>query len=101
MKMDDSKPLKLLLVEDSADDAELLLAELRRGGFEPQAKRIETSEEMREALQSETWDMIVADYSMPRFSATAALRVLRSTGIDLPFIIVSGTIGEATAVAAM
>jgi diguanylate cyclase (GGDEF)-like protein len=93
--------LRLLLVEDSADDAELLLAELRRGGFSPVARRIETPEEMRAALQSETWDMIVADYSMPRFSATAALRVLRSTGIDLPFIIVSGTIGEATAVAAM
>lgn len=101
MHKDEHNRLRLLLVEDSADDAELLLAELRRGGFSPVARRIETSEEMRAALQSETWDMIVADYSMPRFSATAALRVLRRTGIDLPFIIVSGTIGEATAVAAM
>lgn len=93
--------LRLLQVEDSPDDAELLLAELRRGEFTPIAKRIETQEEMRAALRSETWDLIIADYTMPRFSATAALRVLRSTGIDLPFIIVSGTIGEATAVAAM
>ncbi len=101
MDRDEPNRLRLLLVEDSADDADLLLAELRRGGFSPVAMRIETPEEMRAALQSGTWDMIVADYSMPRFSATAALRVLRSTGIDVPFIIVSGTIGEATAVAAM
>ncbi|MBI3546058.1 MAG: EAL domain-containing protein [Gammaproteobacteria bacterium] len=97
----EEKNLKLLLVEDSADDAELLLAELRRGGFAPEARRVETPEDMRSALQDENWDMIVADYSMPRFSATAALRLLRRTGLDLPFIIVSGTIGEATAVAAM
>ncbi|GAB4507509.1 MAG: hypothetical protein Tsb0026_03260 [Sulfuricaulis sp.] len=101
MHKDGDKQLKLLLIEDSKDDAELLLAELRRGGFVPDAKRIETPEEMRASLQESHWDLIVADYTMPRFSATAALRLLRSTGMDLPFIIVSGTIGEATAVAAM
>ena len=101
MDKDVNNQLRLLLVEDSEDDAKLLFAELRRGGFVPEARRIETPEEMRAALQSGEWDLIVADYSMPRFSATAALRVLRAAGIDLPFIIVSGTIGEATAVAAM
>ncbi len=98
---DDKKQLKLLMVEDSADDAELLLAELRRGGFAPQARRVESPEEMQAALQEDNWDMVVADYGMPRFSATGALRLLRRNSIDLPFIIVSGTIGEATAVAAM
>lgn len=98
---EDKKQLKLLLVEDSADDAELLLAELRRGGFAPQARRVESPEEMQAALEEDNWDMVVADYGMPRFSATGALRLLRRHNIDLPFIIVSGTIGEATAVAAM
>ncbi|MBN1933285.1 MAG: response regulator [Anaerolineae bacterium] len=95
------KPLRVLIVEDSDDDYELLLRELRRGGFEPDAGRAETDEAMRQALEAQTWDIILADYVLPRFSGTAALQALRESGRDIPLIIVSGTIGEETAVQAM
>lgn len=95
------KPLHVLIVEDSDDDYELLLRELRRGGFELDARRVETNEAMRQALESQTWDIILADYILPRFSGTAALQALRESGRDIPLIVVSGTIGEETAVRAM
>jgi signal transduction histidine kinase len=94
-------PLRVLMVEDSEDDALLLLRELRRGGFKPSAERVETEEAMRAALERQPWDLTIADYALPRFSAPAALAVLRETGRDLPFIVVSGKIGEETAVAMM
>jgi len=94
-------PLRVLVVEDSEDDAELLLLELRRGGFEPAAERVETEEAMCAALGRQPWDLIIADYALPHFSAPAALAVLRSTSLDVPFIVVSGKIGEETAVALM
>jgi signal transduction histidine kinase len=95
------KRLRLLLVEDSLADAELLLHELNSGGYQVEATRVETAEAMSAALQSDSWDVVISDYSMPTFSAPDALRVLRQTGRDLPFIIVSGTIGEETAVASL
>jgi DNA-binding NtrC family response regulator len=95
------KPLRVLLVEDSETDAELLLHELAHGGYAVAATRVDTADAMQAALQSHTWDIVVSDYSMPAFSAPAALALLRTTGSDLPFIIVSGTIGEETAVAAL
>lgn len=94
-------PLRLLLVEDSADDAELVVAELTRAGFEVAATRVESASEMEAALQSHAWDAIIADYSLPAFSAEAALATLKASQLDLPFIIVSGHIGEETAVALM
>ena len=94
-------PLRVLIVEDSEDDAELLLRELRQGGFEPAAERVETEETMCAALGRQPWDLIIADYALPHFSAPAALAVLRDTKLDVPFIIVSGQIGEETAVAMM
>ncbi len=94
-------PLHILIVEDSEDDAQLLLAELRRGGYSPVSMRVDTADAMRAALERKDWDLVVADYSMPHFSALAALELMRQTGLDLPFIIVSGTIGEETAVEAM
>jgi len=93
-------PLRVLIVEDSEDDAELLLLSLRRGGFDPVYERVETPETMRGALQ-QPWDVIVSDWAMPHFSAEAALAVMQESGLDLPFLIVSGTIGEEAAVAAM
>ncbi len=94
-------PLRLLLVEDSADDAVLLVQALRRAGYEITHRRVDTPEEMRTALEQEPWDLVLADYFMPRFSGLAALGILREKGLDLPFIIVSGCIGEDAAVEAM
>jgi diguanylate cyclase (GGDEF)-like protein/PAS domain S-box-containing protein len=95
------KPLRVLLVEDAEDDAVLLLRELRRGGFESSMVRVYTPQAMKEALLSQPWDVVISDFSLPSFSGLEALRVLQETGLDLPFILVSGTIGEEVAVEAM
>jgi diguanylate cyclase (GGDEF)-like protein len=97
-----NKLLRVLIVEDSEDDAELLAIELERGGYQPIYQRVDTKADMQTALkEKKTWDIVLADYSMPKFSATAALNLLKEQDLDLPFIIVSGKIGEDTAVAAM
>ena len=96
-----SKPVRVLIVEDSVDDALLLLRELRRGGFEPVFERVETAEAMTSALANQQWDLVVSDYSMPYFSGIAALELLKKSGLDIPFIVVSGNIGEDLAVATM
>ena len=93
--------LRVLIVEDLEDDALLLAHELSNGGYELQWERVETLVEMRDALQDRQWDIILADYSMPGFSATEALALTRDNGLDLPFIIVSATIDDQTAVEAM
>jgi signal transduction histidine kinase len=93
-------PIRVLLVEDSEDDAALVVRELRRGAYAPAVKRVETEAAMRAALD-DPWDVIIADYSLPQFSGLAALTLLKSTGMDIPFIVVSGAIGEEVAVAAM
>jgi PAS domain S-box-containing protein len=95
------RPLRLLLVEDDANDAELVLRELRRGGFEPDSLRVETAGAMIDALATRRFDVVLSDFRLPTFSAPAALEALHATGLDLPFIIISGTIGEETAVTAM
>jgi PAS domain S-box-containing protein len=96
-----NKPLRLLVVEDSEDDAALLLRELARRGWDVDHERVETADAMREALARRPWDLIISDFSMPTFSAMAALAVLRETALDLPFIVASGTIGEESAVEAL
>lgn len=96
-----SKPLNILMIEDSEDDTDLLLRELRRGGYEPNYDRIETAAAMKAALTRQRWDIVIADYRLPHFSAPAALVLLQASGLDLPFIIVSGVIGEEAAVSAM
>jgi diguanylate cyclase (GGDEF)-like protein/PAS domain S-box-containing protein len=95
------KPLRVLLVEDTEDDADLLLLELRRGGFEPDLVRVQTAEAMKAELGARSWDVVISDFSLPSFSGLEALGVLQRSGIDLPFILVSGTIGEEVAVEAM
>jgi signal transduction histidine kinase/CheY-like chemotaxis protein len=96
-----SQALRVLIVEDSENDALLLVRELRRGGFEPEFRRVDTAEAMDAALTEGTWDLVLSDYSMPHFSGIAALELVKKCGLDLPFIVVSGTIGEDMAVAAM
>jgi diguanylate cyclase (GGDEF)-like protein len=96
-----SVALRVLIVEDSEEDAELLLHALRKGGYEPAFERVDTPAAMSTALAHKTWDIVIADHSMPHFDAPSALALLKKTGCDAPFIIVSGSIGEDAAVAAM
>jgi len=94
-------PVSVLMVEDVEDDALLLAAELRRGGYKVTFQRVDTEEAMRAALQHQPWDIILCDYTMPHFSGAAALELAKQSAADAPFIFVSGTIGEETAVDAM
>jgi len=93
--------LRVLMVEDSADDAELIVETLTDGGLVVDCLRVETAEAMQNALAGENWDVVLSDYSLPRFGAEEALAVLQTAKIEIPFIIVSGCIGEETAVALM
>ena len=96
-----SGELRVLIVEDSEDDAALLLMELRRGRWKIVHERVDTPRAMADALAAHPWDLIIADYSMPYFSGPAALTMLRERAGDIPFILVSGQVGEETAVQAM
>src|SRR5258708_2225996 len=96
-----SQPLRVLLVDDVEDDALLMVRALRAGGFQPEYKRVDTAEAMVSALADGPWDLVISDYSMPGFNGTAALALFRRSGLDVPFIVVSGTIGEEAAVAMM
>ncbi len=96
-----TQPLRILLIEDSEDDAELLLAEIEHGGYTPIHRRADTAAATLEALKSELWDIVICDYTMPQFSGLAALQLVRQHDPDLPFIINSGNIGEDIAVDAM
>jgi PAS domain S-box-containing protein len=94
-------PLRVLLVEDSEDDAALVLRELHRGGYEVSWERVDTPAALVDALTQQSWEVILCDYVMPRFSALAALDLLRERDCELPVIIVSGQVGEEVAAAAM
>jgi len=96
-----SKSLRVLVVDDSEDDAILLIRELRRGGHEVNFQRVDAPEAMRLALAKDPWDLVISDYTMPSFSGLEALELLQTTAIDIPFIMVSGSIGEETAVNVM
>jgi PAS domain S-box-containing protein len=96
-----AKHLRVLIVEDSEDDALLVIRELKRGGYDTTFERVETAEAMTAALEKQVWDIIIADYRLPHFSAPEALELFHQSGLDLPFIVISGTIGEETAVATM
>ncbi|MFP2932111.1 response regulator, partial [Pyxidicoccus sp. 3LG] len=94
-------PLRVLVVEDNPDDEALVLMELRRNGFAPESRRVQTAEALREALGRQDWDIILSDYAMPCFTALDALAVLKEAGRDIPCIVVSGSIGESEAVEVM
>src|SRR5438477_2958950 len=95
------RTLRVLHVEDSERDVALLTRHLTRAGYALTSARVETPEAMSAALKDKEWDVILCDYSMPHFNAIRALELLKETGLDIPFIIISGTVGEATAVEAM
>ncbi len=96
-----SQPLQVLIVEDSENDAALLEIELQRAGYDPVCHRVDTREAMTAALARQPWQLVIADYVMPRFNGLEALSLVKAQGLDLPFIIVSGHITDNTAVAAM
>ena len=94
-------PLRVIIIEDNDDDALIMLRELRRGGFEPEHIQVQTPDEFQSALDNETWDIILSDYSLPSYSAPAALKQLRKSRLNIPFIVVSGAVGEEIAVQLM
>ncbi|MGO9087631.1 MAG: response regulator [Candidatus Sulfotelmatobacter sp.] len=94
-------PLRVLIVEDSEDDTELLVRELRRGEYDVNYERVDRPEAMLVAIENQHWDVVICDYSLPHFSGADALQMLRAKNLDTPFIYVSGTIGEETAIAAL
>src|SRR5712691_2686572 len=96
-----STPLRVLIVEDSEDDTALLVRELGRGGYEVTFERVDSASAMAIALEEKEWDLVVCDYSMPHFSGSEALKLLREKGSELPFIYLSGTMGEEIAVTAL
>jgi two-component system, cell cycle sensor histidine kinase and response regulator CckA len=93
-----SSPLRVLVVEDSVDDTFFIVRELQRGGFNVSFERVETYAAMIEALEGRTWDLIISDYSMPLFGGAAALALYLEKGVEAPFIMVSGAMGEDRAV---
>ncbi len=97
----DGIPLRVLIVEDSEDDAILLLRKIRLGGYRPAMRRVDTAEAMRQALETQAWDLIIADHNIPGFGSVEALEIARKYDADIPFILVSGSIGEEIAVDAM
>jgi two-component system NtrC family sensor kinase len=95
------EPLQLLLVEDAREDAELIVIALRKAGFEPASERVDMPDALRAALARGGWDLVIADYRLGAFTGLDALAIVRETGADLPFILVSGAVGEDVAVSAM
>jgi two-component system NtrC family sensor kinase len=96
-----SVPLRVLIVEDSEDDTELLLRQLRLGGFEPDWLQVDSAPALTSALEGGPWDLVIADYALPGFGGIEALQILKDRGLDVPFILVSGRRGEELAVEAM
>jgi hypothetical protein len=95
------QPLRLLLVEDSDRDAELLVRKLRQGDFEPETTRVDNPDSLRAALEASPWDVIICDYELPTMDAPEAVAIIRGTELDVPIIVVSGKVGEESAVAVM
>ncbi|HVY18723.1 MAG TPA: response regulator [Bauldia sp.] len=98
---DDKTKLDLLLVEDTEDDAQLLLRQLKQGGYDVTYDRVESAAGVQTAIDRKPWDLVISDYNMPGFTGVDALKIVRERDSDTPFIFVSGTMGEETAVAAL
>jgi len=93
--------LKVLVVEDNDSDFELMCYRLKQGGLKYKAKRVDRIEDLRQCLEHDEWQVVISDHNLPGFGSEEALRVVRDSGLDIPFIIVSGSIGEHVAVEAM
>ena len=91
-------PIRVLIIEDSEDDALLTLRELKKGGYEPEWRVVETPQDLTKALDEEQWDIILSDFQMPAFDGREALRMVNEKNIDVPFIIISGVLVEENAV---
>jgi DNA-binding NtrC family response regulator len=100
MNMKDQS-LRVLMVNDSEDKIQLIIRELKKGGYNPVYERVETADAMKKNIEEKQLDIILCDYEMPKFNAPAAITVLKKANIDIPIIIVSGTIGEETAIECM
>jgi PAS domain S-box-containing protein len=100
-KIINPQTLRVLAIDDSQDDVSLIIRELKRGGYNPLYERIETAPAMKKALQENEWDIILCDYKMPNLDGPSAIALLKETNIDIPLIIVSGNIGEETAIECM
>jgi len=94
-------PLHVLIIEDSEDDTLIVVRELKRAGYDVHFKRVDTAEALRTAIAEQAWSLVISDFSMPKLSGTEALKLVRTVGLDAPFIFVSGKMGEDTAVAAL
>ena len=93
--------MNVLIVEDKEDDALLIMHELEKGGYEGHFKQVDSEETMKQALHEMQWDIVLSDFNIPSFNAFASLELIKSTKIDLPFIVISGSVGEETAVKLM
>lgn len=89
-----SQRLNVLFLEDSAEDVELCISELKRSGFDPFFTRVDNAEDFRAALARQQWDVVLADFSMPQYSALEGLQLLKTTGQTIPFVVVTGSINE-------
>ncbi len=98
---DTLKPLRVLIVEDEENDALLIIRELKKSGYNPEYERVETAAEMKKVLPEKNWDIILCDYKLPKFSGIKAIELVKDLNMDIPIIVVSGTIGEETAVECM
>src|SRR4051812_16190293 len=96
-----SQRLQVLFVEDSEDDALLILHALARGGYDVDHQRVQTAADLSAALAHDQWDVVLSDFQMPNFTGPEAAAMVRDSGLELPFIILSGTVGEETAVEAL
>ncbi len=94
-------PLKVLMIEDSEDDCELIIRQIRKGGYDPQHLRVDSGQALKKALDEQGWDIVLCDYSLPRFSGGEALKIFKKSSLEIPFIVISGNIGEEVAVEMM